>query len=196
VYNLPEVLKQINWVDAFYILLLLGMVYRGTRTGVGSQLLSFAGWVAILYLSVRYYATVSEAIFGFMLQGWAKPISFFTLAAAGFIVLKLIERISSVVLGAELSVLEKLGGALVAGLRGCILFGMIGVLLLLVPIDFLNCSAAEGSRTCMVFVNFDAVLYKSIDGLLFSTEEKSSAGDVFETLLSEKRFCGEKKGAR
>ena len=191
---MPELLKQINWVDVVYALLFLGMVYRGTRTGVGAQLLSLAGWVAILYVSVRFYSLFSEAIFGSMLQGWAKPLSFFAIAALSFVVLKFIERILSVVLGSELSVLEKVGGAVVAALRASILFGMIGFLLLLVPVDYLWYSAAKASQTCMKFVNFDEVVYKAIDGLLVTGEEKSASRDVFDDLLNKKRSYDTKKG--
>ena len=191
---MPELLKQINWVDVVYALLFLGMVYRGTRTGVGAQLLSLAGWVAILYVSVRFYSLVSEAIFGSMLQDWAKPLSFFAIAALSFVVLKFIERILSVVLGSELSVLEKVGGAVVAALRASILFGMIGFLLLLVPVDYLWYSAAKASQTCMKFVNFDEVAYKAIDGFLVTGDEKSASRDVFDDLLNKKRSYDAKKG--
>ena len=191
---MPKLLKQINWVDVVYALFFLGMVYRGTRTGVGAQLLSLAGWVAILYVSVRFYSLFSEAIFGSMLQDWAKPLSFFAIAALSYIVLKFIERILSVVLGSELSVLEKVGGAVVAALRASILFGMIGFLLLLVPVDYLWYSAAKASQTCMKFVNFDEVAYKAIDGFLVTGDEKSASRDVFDDLLNKKRSYDTKKG--
>jgi uncharacterized membrane protein required for colicin V production len=194
--NLPDLLKQINWVDAVYILLLVAMVFRGTKTGVGAQILSLVGWIAILYLSVRYFLLVSEAIFGFMLQGWAKPLSFFAIAAAGFILLKFVERIFSVVMGAELSIIEKAGGALVAAIRSFILFGMIGFLLLLTPIDYLWFSAAKDSRSCSSFVEFDAVLYRAIDGLLVSDEEGTPERKLFRDLLNENRPYDKRKGVK
>jgi len=194
--NLPDLLKQINWVDAVFVLLFIGMVYKGTRTGVGAQILSFAGWVAILYGSVRYYEYVSEAIFGFMLQGWAKPLSFFAIATAGFVVLKFVERIFSVVLGSELSLLEKTGGVVVASLRAFVLFGMIGFLLLLTPIDYLWYSAAEASRTCRSFIEFDAVLYRAIDGLFVSNENETPEKDVFKEILNEDRVYTHGKGEK
>lgn len=193
---MPDLLKQINWVDAVYILLLVAMVFRGTKTGVGAQILSLVGWVAILYLSVRYFLLVSEAIFGFMLQGWAKPLSFFAIAAAGFVLLKFVERIFSVVMGAELSIIEKAGGALVAALRSFILFGMIGFLLLLTPIDYLWFSAAKASRSCASFVEFDAVLFRAIDGLLVSDEEGTPERELFEDLLNEDRHYDGRKGEK
>jgi uncharacterized membrane protein required for colicin V production len=193
---LPDILKQMNWVDVVFILLFVGMVYRGMMTGVGAQLLSFAGWIAVLYLSVRYFVFVSEAIFGFMLQGWAKPLSFLSIGIAGFVVLKFIERVFSVVLGSELSVLEKIGGAVVASLRAFTLFGMIGLFLLMTPVDYLWSSASETSKTCAHFVRFDAVVYRLIDGFFVSGETRASDNGVFNELLNKKQNYEKRKGER
>jgi len=186
VYNLPELLKQINWVDALFIVIFLGTVLRGAKTGVGSQLLALAGWVAIMYVSVRYHPLVSEAIFGFMLQGWAKPLSFFAVAAAGFVVQKLVERIFSAVLASELSIFEKLGGAVVAGVKAVVLCGMIVFFLLLVPVDYMVESVMEGSKSSLRLLEVDAVLYRAIDGLLLPEEGKESDRDAFDEFIGEK----------
>ena len=75
-----ELIKDINWLDILFVILLLGMIYKGARTGVGGQLLSLAGWCLLLFTSITYYNIVSTAIFGFLLQKWAKPITFFAIA--------------------------------------------------------------------------------------------------------------------
>lgn len=190
---MPDLLKQLNWVDAVFLLLYVGMVYRGARTGVGAQLLSLAGWVAILYLSGRYFSFLSEAIFGFMLQDWAKPLSFLSVAAAGFLVLKFTERVFSVVLGSELSVIEKVGGTIVATLKSFVFFGMIGFFLILTPVDYLWYSAAKASRTCSSLMKFDTVVYRAIDGLFVSGDDKISYVGPLDALLNEKRTYEIKK---
>lgn len=184
---MPELLKQLNWVDAVFLFLFIGTVYRGTRTGVGAQLLSLGGWTAILYIAVRYHLLVSEAIFGFMLQGWSKPLSFSAIAVLGFVVLKFLERVFSVVLGSELSIFERIGGAVVSSLRAFMLFGMIGIFLLMTPVDYLWYSASKASRTCVFFIKFDAVVYRSIGGLIASEDEGDPGRGLFDSLLSEER---------
>jgi uncharacterized membrane protein required for colicin V production len=68
---LPDILNQINWIDIFFLILLLGMVYKGLKTGVGGQVIALIGWFVLVFMSLKYYSVVSEALFGFLLQKWA-----------------------------------------------------------------------------------------------------------------------------
>ena len=106
-------LTDINWLDILFVILLLGMVYKGLRTGVGSQLLSLAGWFVLLFVSIGYYKVLSEAIFGSVLQKWAKPVSFFVISAGIFTVVKILERAFNVITSEEHAAIERVGGALV-----------------------------------------------------------------------------------
>ena len=182
--DLPAILKEFNWLDIVYVILLLGMVYKGSRTGVGSQVLSLIGWFVLLFVSVGYYSFLSEAIFGFMLQKWAKPISFAAIAAFVFVIVKFLERIFHVMAGEELSTIEKVGGALVGGARACIFCGLIGILLLLVPVQYARDSVSVASKTGMFFVDVDARIYSWIAGA-FGTAEKNKDDLLNEFLMSD-----------
>lgn len=184
---MPEILSNINWIDILYVILLLGMVYKGSRTGVSGQIFSLIGWIALMFCSFRYYVFLSEAIFGFMLQKWAKPLTFFGIAAGFFVVIKVLERVFNIVASEELSPIERIGGALVACVRASILFGVIGTLLLLMPIDYARRSAAEGSRSCMFFVRMDSAAYDWIEKMTHRGEEekKEEEPGFFERLLAE-----------
>ena len=180
---MPAIIKEFNWVDIVFVILLLGMVYKGSRTGVGSQVLSLIGWFVLLFVSVGYYSYLSEAIFGFLLQKWAKPISFAAIAAVIFVIVKFLERIFHVVAGEEVSTIEKVGGALVGCARAFIFCGMIAMLLLLVPVEYARVSVTDGSKTAMFFVELDVRIYSWISGA-FGVAEKNKDDVMNELLMS------------
>ncbi len=182
--NLPDLFTQINWVDVLFVALFLGMVYRGTKTGVGAQLLSLIGWLVMMFLSVRYYAFVSEAIFGFVFQKWARPLSFLAIAGIVFVCVKLLERVFGVVSGDELSMLEKLGGAFVASVRSFILFGLVGFFLMLLPFEYARHSAEVASKTGVYFMKFDAALYRAVNDLVFTSGGREQGEEALNGIFS------------
>jgi uncharacterized membrane protein required for colicin V production len=175
---LPEILSEFNWIDILYIILLIGMVYRGAKTGVGGQLFSLAGWFVTLFISLKYYSFLSETISGFLMQRWGKPISFFLIAAIIFVAIKVFERVINIVNSEGAASIERMGGSLIASLRACILFGLIGILFLLTPVNFLRSSAIEGSKTCMFFVHMDVAIYSGITELIGLTSSSKETGGV------------------
>jgi len=175
--NLPEIFTEFNWIDVLFIILLTGMVYKGAKTGVSGQLLSFFGWVLILFVSIEYYCFLSEAIFGFLLQRWSKPISFLLISVIIFVSVKVLERVLNIISGDEVASIERVGGVLLAFVRAFILFGLIGIQLLLIPVDKVRLSATEGSKTCMFFVHMDVQIYSWIKGMI---KLSSSDGDERE----------------
>jgi len=181
---LPEILQSINWIDIVFVILLLGMVYKGTRTGVGGQILSLCGMFVLIFLSIRYYKIISEALFGFLLQDWARPVSFFVIAALVFVAVKFLERVFNVLNAEELASIEKIGGAIIAGCRALMLFGAIGILLLLIPINYIQESAAEGSWSCMFFVKADVRIYdwiSKVSGL----EKEDQTDEILTQILTK-----------
>lgn len=181
---MPDIITEVNWIDIIYVILFLGIVYKGTRTGVGGQLLSLAGWVVLIFVSMRYYSLVSEALFGFLLQSWAKPLSFLIIGVLVFVLIKFLERVFSVVTGSELSSFERIGGALVASVRAFVFFGAIGIFLLLVPVEIVRDSVISGSKTGMFFVGFDAGIYSMINEVTGVGETRRSKDDVIDEILS------------
>ncbi|RKY42690.1 MAG: hypothetical protein DRP85_02135 [Candidatus Makaraimicrobium thalassicum] len=179
---MPATFQDVNWLDIFFIILLLGMVYKGLKTGVSGQILSMMGLFVLIFVSIGYYGLLSEAIFGFLLQGWAKPLSFFFIGITIFIVIRVLERVFKIVGEEELATIERVGGVLVASFRAFILFGVIGIQLLLTPLDSMHLSAAEGSKVCMFFVNMDAQIYSWMTGTIgvFRKEQKD---EVLERIL-------------
>ena len=170
--DLPEILNEINWLDILFVILLLGMIYKGLRTGVGGQIPSLVGAIVLLYISIGYYGFVSEAIFGFLFQTWTKSISFLIIFAGIILLVKVFERLLSVVRSEDFAILERLGGALIAAFRGFVYCGIVGIFLLLVPIEMMETSVVGESKTCVFFVNFDLSIYNWIKEAIPSEDEK------------------------
>jgi len=181
--TLPNVLEHINWIDIVFIILLLGMVYKGMKTGVGGQILSLIGSIALIFLSIGYYSLLSEAIFGFLLQAWAKPLSFLLIMLVIITLVKVLERVFNIINGEELSMIERVGGALVAAFRAVITCGLIGIMFLLTPVDYLHRSVSEGSKFGMHIINMDAQIYSWMTELI-QTSGKKDKEEVLQEILT------------
>lgn len=155
-------LEQFVWLDVFFIILLLGTVYKGSQMGVGAQMLSLAGYLFLLYVVMGHYIMVSEALFGFLLQNWAKPFSFVILTITVFFFIKVIQRLFSATGQEQMAVIERAGGMLVALFRSGILIGIISTALLLVPSERVNALAAEASFFSRHFVSMNLKVYSGI----------------------------------
>ncbi|MFH1552533.1 MAG: CvpA family protein [Candidatus Omnitrophota bacterium] len=180
---MPEILQDINWLDIFFVILLLGMIYKGSTTGVGGQTISLIGWFVLIFAAIGYYSFLSEALFGFLLQDWARPASFFLISAIMFVVIKVLERVFNVIRGEELASIERIGGALVGAFRACIFFGIIGILLLLIPVEDVRLYVAEKSKTCMIFVQMDAQIYSWMTEFIGESEKKEK-DEVIEEIMN------------
>lgn len=173
---MPSILQDVNWIDILFLILLLGMIYKGSKTGVGGQVVSLVGGFALVFVSVKYYSLASEALFGFLLQKWSKPASFLAIIVIIFIIIKVLERIMIVISGDEVASIERVGGVLVAALRAAMFCGLVGMFLLLIPADYIQKSVTS-SKSCMFFVKFDAQVYCLLNGLTGVPKEKKQTKD-------------------
>jgi len=89
----------------------------------------------------------------------------------------------NVIHGEELAPIEKVGGAILASLRAGMFFGVIGILLLLAPVDYLQTSVMERSKTCMFFVNMDVAIYSKMTNL-FGVPKKVTKEEVLRDMLA------------
>ncbi len=181
---MPGIIQDLNWLDVFFIILLLGIIYKGLRTGAGNQVLSLAGCLFIIFISLSYYNHFAETIFGFLRSRWSKPVSFFTISAISFAGVKILDSIFRKEEIGDLSVIERIGGAVLAGFRGFMFLGIIGIFLVMVPVDPLKQSAPRDSRVCMYFVELDAWLYSSMTKFLGGSggkQKEDVVKEIFDT---------------
>lgn len=181
---MPAILNGINWIDIVFIILFIGMGYKGSRAGVGSQMLTLAGWVIIVFVSIAYYGDMSRMVFGFLSQQWARPVSFFIIVAVLFTAIKLIERLFSVPETEGIAPIERIGGVLTSALKAFLLFGLVGIMLLLLPASAIDKAVNAKSKTCMFFVGVDVKMYDWIAATVGMTGAKKH-NEVMDDLLSD-----------
>ncbi len=165
---MSDFISHFSWLDLIYILILLGTIYKGSKRGVSTQLISLVGYVLLVYLALGYYLFVSKALFGFLLQNWARPVSFSLITIIVLFILKLIDRALNVVDHDDLATIERIGGMLVAGIRGSILIGVLCFGLALVPIESVHKVAIRDSALSKYFISVDFIFYTWIIDVLGS----------------------------
>lgn len=165
---MSDFISHFSWLDIVYTLILFGTIYKGSKRGVSTQLISLVGYVLLVYLALGYYLFVSEALFGFLLQNWARPISFFSITIIVLFLLKLIDRVLNVVDHEDLATIERIGGMLVAGIRGSILIGILCLGLALVPLESVHKVAIGDSALSKHFISVDFIFYSWIIDVLGS----------------------------
>lgn len=168
-----EIISGINWLDIVFLTILLGMIYRGSHAGVGSQLLSLAWWFVLIFFSIGYYSLIASKLFGFMVQGWARAVSFFIIVAVLWAIIKFLQRVFNIERAENLSPVERIGGSVVSSLRAFLFFGMVGIQFLILPVNVLHNSVSEGSKTGMFFVDVNADIYSWMTSHLAFVEEKT-----------------------
>ena len=180
--KLPAIINELNWVDVFFIILLLGMVYKGARTGVAGQMVPLAGTFALVYLPVRFYREFSEAMFGTMLQEWAKPVSFFIICILVMFVTRIIDRLFSLIASDDMALIERIAGMLIAGFRSVAYFGVICYLLLMLPSAAVNRAVDESSGVARKSLRMDSKIFLLLAGI-FEKERELDASGVYEPLV-------------
>lgn len=179
---LSSYLNSISWSDVVFATIVLVTVFNGFRAGVGVQILSLALWIAAAYAAIGYYPFIASKISGFGMDEWTKAISFFVICAASVLILRMVSLIFKTENAPSLAPIERLGGVVIASLRACILVGIIGIQLLLVPIDTVRSVVREESKTGMFFVRFDTSIYYWINerlGLAGQNVNSKVAKDLF-----------------
>lgn len=184
---MPDIIRELNWVDFLFVILLLGILYEGLRWGASGQLLSLIGWVCMLFASVTYYVPFSEVILGNKLQKWSLPIAFFLLAGGVFGLVMVLENSLKLKKDVELSFSQRLGGAFVAAVKSVIILGVVAFFLLLTPVDSIKKAVREQSKTAMFFVETDAEVYSWMTGQFNLTSKKAKDEVVNEFLSPENK---------
>ena len=60
---LLDILKQLNWLDFFVVILLLRVGYVSVKNGLPLELFKFIGIVSAVYISLHYYTALSDLLY-------------------------------------------------------------------------------------------------------------------------------------
>ena len=148
-----DIVKQFNWVDIFFIILLARICYISGHTGLPVEIFKLLGSVAALYLSFQYSSALGNWVAGFWHltqenSRWVilQVFSFLFLGILGYAAFLLLRIVFYRFMKMEaVPHLNRWGGVALGCIRVFILSGMIFVLLLVSNISYFRKSVAAST---------------------------------------------------
>lgn len=142
---LLSVIRQFNWIDIFFIILLLRICYIAFKNGIVSEFFKFLGTLLAVYIAMHYYTALSD----FLSErfGIDKKIPLEFLDFACFILLAIIAYLAGILFRQAFSRLIKLeavprlnkwGGFVIGIARGVLLAGLFVFILSISTIKYLH----------------------------------------------------------
>ncbi len=144
---LPNILKQINWVDIFVLIVVLRICYVSVKSGFPAEIFKLCGTLTALYVALHYYAPLADYLNGlFSLGGrvsseFQRFVIFLVLAGAGYGIFVLLRNIFSHFIKMEaLSALNKWGGLVLGLVRSALSVSLILFIMTISSIGYLKTS--------------------------------------------------------
>ena len=186
------ILKQINWVDIFVLLLFIRVCFIAAKVGFPIELFKFAGTITAAYLSLHYYLVLSGYLINSLALEKKIPaeflefIVFLVLAAGGYSIFMLLRSIFSRFLKMEaVSFLNKWGSMILGIARATILASLIIFMFAISSIGYFKNSVKasySGKRLFSIAPDTYSWLWNSVISK-FTTSEKYNETVV---VISEK----------
>jgi len=194
---LLNILKQINWVDIFVVILTLRICFIAVKGGFPVELFKFLGTLTAAYVSLHYYTALADYTKEWLSLGKRVPLEllefliFTALALSGYAFFILLRSIFYRFLKMEaVSALNKWGSLLLGIARAALLASLIMFMLVISSVGYLEKSVKEsysGQRLISVAPDTYAWIWKSVISK-FSASEKYNAvvASIKEDLLQTK----------
>jgi len=193
---LLNILKQINWVDIFILILFVRVCYIAAKGGFPIELFKFIGTITAVYLSLHYYIVLSDYLINWLSLGGRMPLEFLQfivfllLAAGGYYIFVLLRGIFSRFIKMEaVSTLNKWGSLILGIARAIILGSLIMFMLVISSVEYFKNSVKAsytGKRLFLVAPDTYSWLWNSVISK-FATSEKynETAASINEELLKQ-----------
>jgi len=181
--SLLNTLKQFNWADIFFIILLIRTCYVALKNGFPTELFKLLGTICAIYLGLHYYIKFSDYVLN--LSGAknlpAEYLTFFSfvlLVFLGYFIFFLLGRVFSRFLQMEaVPVLNKWGSLILSIIRSLFLMSLIIFAMVISPLGYFRDSvnnSYSGKRLFKIAPITYAWLWDSIMSR-FRTQEKFNA---------------------
>ncbi|MFH0912877.1 MAG: CvpA family protein [Candidatus Omnitrophota bacterium] len=177
---LANVLKQLNWVDFFALIVLFRIGYVARKSGFSAELFKLLGTLLSTYLSLHYYLIFSDYLgnrIGIqdMLLEYSTSFIFIAFAILGYLVFVVLRNIFYRFLKMEaVPNLDQWGGLILGLVRAVLLASLIIFIMVTSPLVYLKDSVTSSYSGKAIFKVAPAVysgLWKSIASK-FATQEK------------------------
>ncbi|MDD5427988.1 MAG: CvpA family protein [Candidatus Omnitrophica bacterium] len=191
-----EILTKINWVDIIILIIIVRTSYVSLQDGLSHEILPLIGSVCMLVFSLHYYSKIALFLYN---NGLALPMALLELLgfAISAVFIGLLFRFLKMVIDKIIKVswhplIEKFGGLAAGIVRGTILASLILIMLMLIPLSYLQWSVRDRSLTGIYFLRIGPSIYEKAS--VFLPTVPVSAKELMAGLMSDKSVAsGEEK---
>lgn len=177
---LLNILKQFNWVDILFIILLLRICYVALKNGFPVELFKLLGTISAVYLALHYYIVFPDFIINSVgvrnipLE-YLTFFSFILLAILGYLIFVLLSRVFLRFIHIEaVSNLNKWGGLILGIIRNSLFVSLVIFIFVIAPVGYFRNSVSNsysGKRLLKIAPTAYAWMWNSIMSK-FRTQEK------------------------
>jgi uncharacterized membrane protein required for colicin V production len=154
---LYDILKQVNWVDIFFVIILFRTSYVSVNTGLPIEVFKILGTIVAIYLSLHYYSSLASIIHKFIgldtiSVGVSNFISFAALAIFGYMVFLILRNFFSRLVNMEaVTGLNKWIGLALGIARGFLLSSLLIFMFVISGSDYFKASIKDSYSGKFVF---------------------------------------------
>lgn len=185
--ELLETLKQFNWVDILFVIILLRTCYVAVKNGFPAEFFRFLGIILAIYLSFHYYINFSDYINSFTGKKNVSPeyltfVTFLVLVVVGYLIFALLGRfISSFIHLEAVPVLNRWGSFLLGIARSFLVVSLIIFIFVIAPGSYFKTSVVNSYSGRRLFRIAPATYIWVWDSIMskFMTHEKFN-GSIFK----------------
>jgi membrane protein required for colicin V production len=151
-----DIFKEINWVDIFFVIILLRICYISIKNGMPIEFFKLLGAVAAAYLSLHYYTSLAFFLRDRFIKNSPLELlnfaSFIILAFAGYLALFLLRQIFFRLIKVEpVPGLNKWAGIIFGLSRGLLFLSLIVFVFALSPLGYMKKSVAASYSGKSIF---------------------------------------------
>jgi uncharacterized membrane protein required for colicin V production len=146
---LQQALRSFNWIDVFFIIIILLISYNARRQGLVVEIFKLLGTVVALYLAFHYYTTVSAEVRTHYLkiklpEHFISTHCFVLLALAGYFAVFVLRTLFLLVFRIEpVQNLQQWGGLTIGAMRAILVAGFIAYFFLASGLPYLRASVGH-----------------------------------------------------
>ena len=188
-----EILTKINWVDVLVLILILRTSYVSLQDGLSHEILPLVGSLCMLVFSLHYYNKIALYLYNI---GFTLPISVLNLLSfiLSVVCIGILFRFIKAIIDNIIKIswhplIERFGGLLAGVIRGVVLTSTILIIIVLIPLPYLQQSVRDRSMTGVYFLRIGPAIYEKAAVFLPTVKVGGSPADTKElmkNLLSEK----------
>jgi len=139
-------IKQLNWVDLFFLILLMRIIYIGIKKGLVVEFFKTLGVILSLFLSLHYYTRLGDFIHAksSLPLEFADFVSFVFLVMIGYLLFLILRTAFLLLIKVEpVNLINRWGGAILGILRGILTVSLLISVLCLSTIKYFEESSKK-----------------------------------------------------